>query len=290
MESGSNEPRKNEGTPKQVERNLSPEVKAAPGVPDRPRKKVIDRQARGWHEVMILLLNQALRALQLSLLIVGEHNFEPSSFIFDNAQQQQPEPGGDVGPECAPSGDTSASVGSVAERGIGSDQAEGAHKTAIHAVASAGRSSRSVNANGHMGGIAFDHRRRIMAASSSRVGMDLSSSKDAASSKSNTSTEGEATGAQQPRLHPNQGSGPNDGSEKLVEGETGQSSGAAEGQRAVVGAWLLAKESCRCLATIVTTCGIPPSSSHGTAGTAGTAGVGLSLPVAIEEGKYFIRK
>lgn len=282
--SGSSKARKNERTSKQVEPSLNPEVEAASGVPDDPRKNVIDQQAR--REVMARLLDQALRALRLSLLIVGEHNVESSSFVFEHAQQQQTEPGGDEGPDIAPSGDPSATVGGVAERRIGGKQAEGARDTAIHAVASAGRSSRSVNANGHMGGIALDHRRRISGASSSKVGKGISSSKDVASSKGNTTTEGEATGAQQSRRRPVQGNSLNDGGEKL-EAEAGQSSGAAEGQRAVVGAWLLTKESCRCLATIVTTCGIPHSSSHS---AAGTAGIGLSLPLAIEAGKHFLER
>ena len=64
---------------------------------------------------------------------------------------------------------------------------------------------------------------------------------------------------------------------------------AAEGQRAVVGAWLLAKEACRCLATMVTASPLPAAqvaqaekgaiSSDANPEVEGGGGVGSSTPV-----------
>lgn len=228
-----------------VARRNSNHAPAATAVPhglaenSREHKKQL---ARGRCSVMVLLLEQVLRALRLSLLIVGERHDEPSSTSSSGAPS--PEPGEDIGCDSTTTGDAPTSALTANLGHTGTSKTIGiTGDTAIHAVASAGKSSRSVNANGHMGGIAIDHRGRVV-------------------STSVTSHEDSATAMRLERYSDYDGDVDRKSGNLEVRSERG--SGAAEGQRAVVGAWLLAKETCRCLSTIVTAARLPPSSSDST--------------------------
>ena len=101
----------------------------------------------------------------------------------------------------------------------------------------------SVNANGHMGMVSVDSFGRAVPSPVRR--------------RRNSGTgAGEPGGAG--RVFP-------------VTGLHVQDSNGTESQRAIVGAWLLAKEACRCLATMVTAFSLP--SGDGKAGKGGTEGV-----------------
>lgn len=143
------------------------------------------------------LLEQAFRALRLSLLIVGEHS------------------GGVGGGEGGVGGHSSSCGGGGSGKAGGGDAA--AHTT---------RSARSVNANGHVGMVSVDsHGHAVSTPLVTRPG------------------------------EPNARAGDDRVACVGAKVEAGRS--AAQGQRAVVGAWLLAKEACRCLATMVTASPLP---------------------------------
>lgn len=160
---------------------------------------------------MGVLLQEAFRALRLSLLVVGEN-------------------GGDG------YGEGDAGKGSEVAAAGGGGELEG--RESPHGDASAvgtSRSSRSVNANGHMGMVSVDCRGHTL---SSPVG----------------SAEVDAYGRTPEREEAL-------GSERTP----GAGRSGAEGQRTVVGAWLLVKEACRCLATMVTVLPLPLANKGATA-------------------------
>lgn len=97
------------------------------------------------------------------------------------------------------------------------------------ATAQGTRSARSVNANGH-------------------VGMVLVDSHGHAVSPPLVSRPGESVAC--------------DDAVRRVEVKPGAGRSVVEGQRAVVGAWLLAKEACRCLATMVTASPLPAAQAQ----------------------------
>lgn len=150
------------------------------------------------------LLEQAFRALRLSLLIVGEHSGDAGG-----AQVCGEGGEGGVGGHSSPCG------------GAGSGEAGGG-VAASHTT----RSARSVNANGHVGMVSVDsHGHAVSTPLVTRPGESFA------------------------------GAGDDRVASVGVKTEAGRS--AAQGQRAVVGAWLLAKEACRCLATMVTASPLP---------------------------------
>lgn len=166
-----------------------------------------------------LLLKQALRALRLSLRIVGEH-------------------GG--------AGDGKDGTSAVSATGVREVVAE------CEGGVVPARPPRSVNANGHMGMISVDSRGcPVLTTIRGRDGENASEA-----SPDNMDTRGD----------------------KVMRGW--RQADSMQGQRAVVGAWLLAKEACQCLATMVTVSLLP--SAGGGAGKAST-GSGESVSLLTRE-------
>lgn len=164
-----------------------------------------------------LLLEQAFRALRLSLMIVGEHG------------------GGDDGG----SGDDDDD-GDIDDED--DNMAMASHPSAGSKAKDNSRSSISVNANGHMGMISLDDRRPAVSSLSAVRGNEVNAE----------------TGNTQINNAPKDAGhlGAGNGGSGQRHADTAQRS-AMEGQRAVVGAWLLAKEACQFLATIVSASPLP---------------------------------
>lgn len=118
---------------------------------------------------------------------------------------------------------------------------------------------RSVNANGHVGRVSIDGHGHI---TSSTVGAENASIVVARDTVTR---------------------------DTVAAGNNAGLSNAADGQRIVVGAWLLTKEACRCLATVVKTSPLPLSAEEATA-SAGAGSFGASTPLiqAGEEGKEIL--
>lgn len=173
--------------------------------------------------VMGLLLKQALRALRLSLLIVGE---KESDGIEDG------------GSDCA-EGSVENMSDSLTSGGGKDDVKRGG---GVNVTTS--RPAHNVNANGHIGMVAVDNRGHV-------VSTPVSDEINAIGTVS-----GDGLGAE-------------------------KKGSAAMGQRAVVGAWLLAKEACRCLATMVIISPLPFSGEHG---EKSKSGVGTSAEVPSSAG------
>eukprot|EP00903_Cladosiphon_okamuranus_P018216 g16755.t1 len=197
----------------------------------KPRRRAGDAPTGGaaavvqWErrrKVAGLLLEQAFRALRLSLLIVGEHGGdEDDSRDEDDSDVEEDN--------------------TIAVRNPSSASSKAKDKS---------RSSISVNANGHMGVVSLD---------SCKPG---ASSVPAARGGGGSVETGESTadnieakdGCNTPKdvgnleaCHSGKARRHADASQRS----------AMEGQRAVVGAWLLAKEACRFLATIVSASPLP---------------------------------
>lgn len=144
--------------------------------------------------------------------------------------------------------------GHSSSRGGGGSGQSGGDDSATQTI----RPARSVNANGHVGMVSVDsHGHAVSTPFVTRPGDSFAAAGD--------------------DLVASVG----------VKMEAGRS--AAEGQRAVVGAWLLAKEACRCLATMVTASPLPAPqvaqtekgaiSSDANPEVKGGGGVGSSTPV-----------
>eukprot|EP00752_Nemacystus_decipiens_P004263 g3894.t1 len=160
-----------------------------------------------------LLLEQAFRALRLSLMIVGEH-------------------GGD--------GDNGSGDDDDNDDDDGIDEMAAISQPAVGRKArDMSRSSISVNANGHMGMVSLDNRRPAVSSLPAAGGSEARKEKDGDSTRKYAGTL-EA----------------GDGGSGQRHADAAQRS-AMEGQRAVVGAWLLAKEACQFLATIVSASPLP---------------------------------
>ncbi|CAM9102187.1 unnamed protein product, partial [Hapterophycus canaliculatus] len=173
-----------------------------------------------------LLLEQAFRALRLSLLIVGEHG----------------------GGEEDSDGDDDDGDNNVPATNDPLDGGKAGGKP---------RSSISVNANGHMGMVFLDKRHSI-------------STKPAAEFISTDEQDATTAAARKHDLtRKTQGEMETVASGKQTTDAAQRS--AIEGQRAVVGAWLLAKEACRFLATVVAASPLP-SAGSGRATVAACAG------------------
>lgn len=172
-------------------------AKPRPGsaVPDNAEQQNDVVQLERRRAVMALLLEQALRALRLSLRIVGEYN--------------------DADPSYEVGGVPAVELGVSDGGGVG--DALGVSDDGVATVASRRSARSSVNANGHVGKVSVDCR------------------------------------------------------------DGGRS--AAEWQRAVVGAWLLVKESCSCLAAMVVASPPPPPMVGGQ-----EAGEGVAGAAAVEGG------
>lgn len=164
-----------------------------------------------------LLLEQAFRALRLSLMIVGEHGGDDDSGSGDDD---------DIDDEY----DNMAVI---------------THPSTGNKAKDKSRSSISVNANGHMGMVSLDNRRPAVSSLPAVAGSEVSIETSDTQVKECDNTPN-ASG------HLEAG----DGGSGQRHTDAVQRS-AMEGQRAVVGAWLLAKEACQFLATIVSASPLP---------------------------------
>lgn len=219
----------------------------------KPRLKVGEAPAGGaaavvqWErrrKVAGLLLEQALRALRLSLLIVGEHG------------------GGDGGSGDDVDSDDDDNMAVSTHPSVG---VKGKDKN---------RTSISVNANGHMGMVSLDNRKPVAsslpAAGGSRGSVETGeAAPDEMEAKDGGNTPNDAG-------HLEAGDGRSE--QRLADAAQRY---AMEGQRTVVGAWLLAKEACRFLATMVSASPLP---SGGGGNVAATIQVGSQGTPSAESG------
>ncbi|CAB1101686.1 unnamed protein product [Ectocarpus sp. CCAP 1310/34] len=179
-----------------------------------------------------LLLEQAFRSLRLSLLMVGENG------------------GGDCDDDDGRD---------VCDDITDGENPEGAVKTSRKP-----RSAVSVNANGHMGMVSLDTGKRTVCTAP----LTESSRNSALGCADGAVTEDDAHGM------PKDGDCGNDSSAGLEwGGESGHRKtdaaqrSAVESQRAVVGAWLLAKETCRFFSTLVVASPLPSQEEAGVTGS-----------------------
>lgn len=195
----------------------------------KPRRKAGDAPTGGgaavvqWErrrKVAGLLLEQAFRALRLSLLIVGEHGGDNDGCRDEDDGDEED----DTMTKNHPS------VGSMAK-----------YKS---------RSSISVNANGHMGMVSLDSRKP--AVSSLPLAGGGGGSVETGESTTGNMEAKDAGNTPKYVGYLEAGHGGN----TQRHSDAAQRS-AMEGQRAVVGAWLLAKEACRFLATIASASPLP---------------------------------
>lgn len=192
----------------------------AGGAPAGGAAAVVQWERR--RKVAGLLLEQAFRALRLSLMIVGEH-------------------GGDDGG----SGDDDDSDDAV------DNMAVNIHSSLGSKAKDRTRSSISVNANGHMGMVSLENRKDAVS-SLPAAGGSGGSIETGETARDGTEVE---DGDDTPKGVGNLEAGDSGSGQRQA--DAAQRS-AMEGQRAVVGAWLLAKEACRFLATIVSASPLPP--------------------------------
>lgn len=196
----------------------------------KPRRRVGEAPTSGaaavvqWErrrKVAGLLLEQAFCALRLSLVIVGEHGGEDD--------------GSDGGDD---SDDEDGNMAVNSRPSVGSKAKDKS------------RPSISVNANGHMGMVSLDSRK------------PAASSLPGAGGSGGIVDPGETTAEE---IKPKDGGKIPKDADPLEAGGSGSGQrhvdaaqrSAMEGQRTVVGAWLLAKEACRFLATIVSASPLP---------------------------------
>lgn len=192
------------------------------------KAKVTPEGTRRRRRLAKLLLEQALRALRLSLVVVGGS--------LEDEDKMSPVTGGDLSTDLDGGGGHEAAheMPRNEERIMGVMD-PGAARIGTGAGK---RPARSVNANAHVGGVSVDCRGHIVLPSSGRV-------------------HDESVG--------HQGKGHQRGSldrseeDAFWEGEGDRSSSTDEEQRLVVGAWLLAKEACKCLSAMVTAFPLPAS-------------------------------
>ncbi|CBJ32757.1 conserved unknown protein [Ectocarpus siliculosus] len=172
-----------------------------------------------------LLLEQAFRSLRLSLLIVGE-----------NGCGDDEDDGNDEGRD-------------ICDDTTDGENPEGAVKTSRKP-----RSGVSVNANGHMGMVSLDTGKQTVCTAplTGSSGNSVLDCADGAATEDDThgmSKHGDCGNDSSGGLEWGGGSGQH-------KTDTAQRS-AVESQRAVVGAWLLAKETCRFFSTLVAASPLP---------------------------------
>lgn len=168
------------------------------------------RRAHHRKEVRSLLLEHTLRALRLSIVVVGE-----TTEIEDIE---------------VPAHGTDISTETKTMTGIDLTSAPGA---------GCNRAPHSVNANAHVGGISVDCRGHIILPATCQT--------------RNKSTGKKVDGVEH---HESADQGDSDSYKK---DDARVLSSTEDAQRAVIGAWLLAKEACRCLSTMVTAFPLPVS-------------------------------
>ncbi|CAM9242712.1 unnamed protein product [Ectocarpus sp. 4 AP-2014] len=181
-----------------------------------------------------LLLEQACRSLRLSLLIVGENG-------------------------CGDCDDDDDGCGDC-DDATGGENPEGAVKSSRTP-----RSAVSVNANGHMGMVSLDTGKQTVCTAP----LTGSSGNSVLGCADGAVTEDDAHDM------PKDGDCGNSSGGLECDGESGQRKtdaaqrSAVESQRAVVGAWLLAKETCRFFSTLVAASPLPSQEEAGATGSPG---------------------